>query len=66
MAQPSETLTRIIPTMNVLDSSFHYFVEADPGSSFVHCRQVLSGCASEIRTKNQSIYQIESNLLPGK
>lgn len=66
LAQTSRTITRIIPTVNLLDSNFHYFVAADPGSSLAPTGEVISGCASEIRTKNQSIYQIESSLLPGK
>jgi hypothetical protein len=64
LAQPSRTLTRIIPTVNLKDSKFHYFVVADPGLSFVPVGRVISGCAEEIRTKNQSIYQIESLISP--
>lgn len=63
LAKPSQALTRIIPTVNLVDSDFHYFVITDPGVSFAPTGQVISGCASEIRTKNQSIFQIES-LLP--
>jgi hypothetical protein len=59
LAQPSRSVTRIIPTINLVDSSFHYFVVADP-PSLTADGQVVSGCASEIRTRNQSIYQIES------
>ena len=66
LTQPSRTVTRIIPTVNLKDSKFHYFVIADPGLSFVPDGQVVSGCAEEIRTKNQSIYQIESPISPGK
>ncbi len=63
LTQPSRTVTRIIPTVNLIDSNFHYFVVADPGLSLVPAGQLVSGCASEIRTKNQSIYQIESLML---
>jgi hypothetical protein len=66
LAQPSNTVTRIIPTVNLLDTNFHYFVIADPGLLLAPAGQVVSGCAAEIRTKNQSIYQIESILPPGK
>ena len=61
LTQPSKAVTRIIPTVNLIDSTFHYFVVADP--DFVPAGQVVSCCALEIRTKNQSIYQIES-LIP--
>jgi hypothetical protein len=61
----SQTVTRIIPTVNLRDATFHYFVVADPGLLLVPDGQVVSGCATEIRTKNQSIYQIESILPPG-
>lgn len=66
LTQPSKTVTRIIPTVNLLDANFHYFVIADPGLLLAPAGQVISGCAAEIRTKNQSIYQIESIQPPGK
>jgi hypothetical protein len=66
LTRPSKTVTRIIPTVNLLDANFHYFVVADPGLLLVPAGQVVSGCATEIRTKNQSIYQIESLLPYGK
>ena len=66
LTQPSQAVTRIIPTVNLLDANFHYFVAADPGLLLVPAGQVVSGCAVEIRTKNQSINQIESLYPPGK
>ena len=66
LTQSTRTLTRIIPTVNLLDSNFHYFVVSDPESSWVPAGQVIAGCATEIKTRNQSIYQIESLLPPGK
>ena len=66
LTQQSQTVTRIIPTVNLLDANFHYFVVADPGLLLGPAGQIVSGCAAQIRTKNQSIYQIESLLPPGQ
>jgi hypothetical protein len=65
LTQRSNAVTRIIPTVNLLDANFHYFVVSDPGLLLAPAGKIVSGCAVEIRTKNQSIYQIESILPPG-
>lgn len=53
---------RIIPAIDLVNEEFHYFYiphSRIKGSSSLN---VLSGCATEIKTKNQSIYQVESIL----
>jgi hypothetical protein len=66
LTQQSQTVTRIIPAVDLQDANFHYFVVADPGLLLGPAGQIVSGCAAQIRTKNQSIYQIESLLPPGQ
>lgn len=50
---------RLIPAFNFVDRKFHYFYvslsELSDGSA-----GVVSGCAVEVRTKNQTIYQVKS------
>jgi hypothetical protein len=50
---------RIRPAVNLLDGEFHYFVESDPARFDDPPGGRISGCATEIRTRNQSIYQVE-------
>jgi hypothetical protein len=60
LADSSSESTRIVPTYNLIDGAFHYFVGAsDRLEPHSPARQV-SGCAVEIRTINQSIYKVES------
>ncbi len=57
---------RLVPSTNMLGSSFHYFVMAGPEVPQLRTSSTLlvSGCATEIRTQNQSIFQVESMELP--
>jgi hypothetical protein len=52
---------RIIPSVNLMDGQFHFFVIPYTEVSSIQL-QTVSGCASEIKTKSQSIYYVESPL----
>jgi hypothetical protein len=60
LARNSPSGIRIIPTINLLDASFHYFVSPTAHGLPVPAGQLASGCASEIVTLNGSLYQVES------
>jgi hypothetical protein len=65
MARSSHTGTRIMPAINLVDTRFHYFVDLAAPSAEVVADQVIVGCAVEVGTKNQSIYQLmSSRVLP--
>lgn len=60
LASESQTGLRIVPTINLLDGYFQYFISTDrlvPGSTSL---KLLSGCATRILTENQRIFEIES------
>ena len=65
MTIETNTDVRILPAVDLLGMEFHYFympienLQRDANSN------IISGCATEIRTKNQSIYRIESILPKG-
>jgi hypothetical protein len=53
---------RIVPAIDLITEEFHYFYVPHSrikGSSLLN---EVTGCATEIKTKNQSIYQVESIL----
>ena len=53
---------RIVPAIDLITQEFHYFYiphSRIKGSSLLN---EVTGCATEIKTKNQSIYQVESIL----
>ena len=60
-----QTDMRIIPTINLLDGYFQYFIATDEqvlaGSS-----HGLAGCAIRIQTENQRIFWVESISTPGE
>lgn len=60
MMKESGMNIRLIPAINLIDRKFHYFyidtTKVDMGAS----RQLASGCATEVLTKNQSIFIVES------
>ncbi len=60
LAKDSPTGIRIIPTMDLVDPSFHYFVSPLDHGLPVPAGQSVSGCATEIFTLNGSLYQVES------
>ena len=59
LTKNNDTNVRIIPAIDLVNEEFHYFYipHSIKGSSSL---SVVSGCATEIKTKNQSIYQVES------
>ena len=61
LAKNNDTNVRIIPAIDLVNEEFHYFYipHSIKGSSSLNA---MSGCAIEIKTKNQSIYQVESIL----
>lgn len=51
---------RIIPALDLIDERFHYFLVPQKTLPFEAAAGLVSGCATEIRTKNQSIYYMQS------
>lgn len=51
---------RLIPAINLLDGEFHYFFVDSTKFIEGSSKNIVSGCATEVRTKNQSIYVVES------
>ncbi len=56
----SQAGIRIIPTINLLDGYFQYFVTTDSQTLAGLSGELLSGCASRIQTENQRIFLVES------
>jgi hypothetical protein len=54
----------IIPTINLLDGYFQYFVTTDRQVFDSASHKLLSGCATRILTENQRIFLVESFLSP--
>ena len=57
---------RIIPTVNLLDKYFQYFVITDSQVLAGSSHGLLSGCATRIQTENQRIFLVESISASGK
>jgi hypothetical protein len=51
---------RIIPTINLLDKYFQYFVISDSQLPEGSSQKLLTGCATRIQTENQRIFWVES------
>jgi hypothetical protein len=51
---------RIIPTINLLDGYFQYFVTTESQVLADSSQVLLSGCATRIQTENQRIFWVES------
>ena len=60
LASTSHSDMRIIPTFNLLDFSFQYFVTTDRQILASSSRILTSGCATRIQTEKQRIFLIES------
>ena len=60
LASTSQNNMRILPTLNLLDGNFHYFVITDRQELEISSQKLLSGCATRILTENQRIFLIES------
>ena len=62
MAQSSPSGLRLVSAINLLDARSYYFVDLQaPASAGPQRNQIISGCALQINTKNQTIYQIVSS-----
>ena len=62
MTEENEMDATLIPTLNLLDYKFHYFYVdsaflADDSASYS-----VSGCATEVKTKYQSIFILDTFL----
>ena len=51
---------RIVPTLNLLDGFFQYFVISDSQVLASSSPELISGCATRIQTENQRIFLVES------
>jgi hypothetical protein len=60
LATYSPVGVRIIPTINLLDGYFQYFVTSDSQVLSGSSGELLSGCAIRVQTENQRIFLIES------
>jgi hypothetical protein len=58
----NNTNVRLIPAIDLVNEQFHYFYVPHGRIKGSSSLDLLSGCATEIETKNQSIYQVESIL----
>jgi hypothetical protein len=66
LASTSQTDLRIIPTLNLLDGHFQYFITSDRQVLGGSSQKLVSGCATRIQTENQRIFWIESLSAPDK
>jgi len=60
LASSSQTDKHIVPTLNLLDGFFQYFVIADNQIPVDSSGRLLSGCATRIQTENQRIFLVET------
>ena len=63
-AQNSPDGIRVIPTINLLDGSFHYFASPPDRPLPLPGRQLVAGCALEVATLNGSLYRATGGSLP--
>lgn len=59
-ATANDAVTRILPENNLIDSKFHFFVGSIDLFKRGAIGEIITGCATEIRTEHQSIFKIES------
>jgi hypothetical protein len=63
-AQDSPDGLRVVPTINLLDGSFHYFA-SPPGRPLpLPANQLVEGCALEVATLNGSLYRVTGSPVP--
>jgi hypothetical protein len=62
LTKNNDTNVRIIPAIDLVKEEFHYFYVPHSSLKGSSALNVVSGCATEIKTKNQSIYRVESIL----
>jgi len=65
LTKANDTNVSIIPAIDLVSEEFHYFYVPHNKLQGSSALNVVSGCATEIKTKNQSIYQVES-ILPNE
>jgi len=51
---------RIIPAFDLVGGKFHYFYIPHDKFPYIDSSGLMTGCAVDIETKNQTIYQVES------
>jgi len=66
LANESKTDVRIIPAVDLVDRNFYYFFISSEKLQSDTSSNLILGCATRIRTKNQRIYQVESVVTEGK
>lgn len=64
LAEADTAGLRVIPGINFIDRSAHYFVGAPHQLEAFSSGQWIHGCASRMRTSKQSIYKIQTVLSP--
>ncbi len=64
-AQSSPSGMRLDLAINLLDSKSYYFVDLTPSSLGGQPGGIVSGCALEVNTRNQSVLQIVSSSISG-
>ena len=62
LVKSDDSNARIIPASDLIENNFHYFYFSYPFLRENMSTNLLSGCAVELRTNNQSIYKVESIL----
>jgi hypothetical protein len=62
LASASQSNMRIIPTVNLLEGHFQYFITTDEQVLAGSSQKLLAGCATRIQTENQRIFWVESTL----
>ena len=60
LTKKDDTNVRIIPAVDFVGDEFHYFYVSQSSIPDDSTISLIAGCAIEIRTKNQSIYEIKS------
>ena len=60
LAASSQMDMRVIPTINLLDGYFQYFITSDSRVLDGLSHELLAGCATRIQTENQRIFVVES------
>lgn len=64
LAETDNSGLRVIPGINFIDRSAHYFVGTPRQLKAFSSGQWIRGCASQTRTSKQSIYKIQTVLSP--
>jgi hypothetical protein len=63
LTKNNDTNVRIIPAIDLVNEDFHYFYISHSKIPGNLSDNLVAGCAIEIKTKNQSIYKIESVMI---